>query len=427
MSSFKLAYSLAAMAVLSLAMLAACGGGGEGSPTATPVPSQGLTTTPPPVVSPTAFPKEAAQIAYVGADGAIWLVAADGSERTSLILDRCRGLSFLWSPQGDQIACVGTLGSGALSETLALVFDLKGHLLTRVQHPGQFTGFTWGAQFASPWSSSGRNLAYVVKEWVTPTPEGELPRGAFVLIITNAGGIVASIADGQQPRWSADGGRLAYFKPPNDTLTLYELASGREKTLGEGLRPLAWVLADKALLVAANYQEHELGGTWITYEVNLLDVATGEMQRVPELDNYTEFWLSPDRATAIVSSPRGPAIGVLDLASLQFTPIAGSVIGFPSDFIPQWQLAFSPDGSQIYWVDQSGWTPHAIYRANMDGTGLTKLGDVPGWFGAFSPDLTRVLYRGPDTGRDLWIANIDGSDARLLAENASDPVWLPQP
>lgn len=164
------------------------------------------------------------------------------------------------------------------------------------------------------------------------------------------------------------------------------------------------------------------------FVANLLDPATAQMTRVPELDNYTEFWLSPDRGMAVVSSPRGPGLGILNLSNLQFTPIGGSVIGYPSESIPQSQLAFSPDGSQIYWVDQGGWAPRAIYKANIDGTGLAEVTQLPGWFGAFSPDLTRVLYFvQPDARQDLWIANLDGSDARLVAEKASDAAWLPQP
>jgi len=421
LSSLKLAYSLAAIAVLCLAMGTACGGGAT-QPTPMPTGS--------PAATPTAAPAAALEIAYASPQDAsardIWVTAVDGSAKRNVTQGRCPGPQGLeWSPTGDLLACIGT-GSAARPQTLVTVFDLEGRLLLRLQHSGAFRSYlAWAAKFASMWSPDGRNLAYAVDEEFRPVLEEDPPGEAPVLVITDAiRGIITSIVGGQQPRWSADG-RLAYFKPPGDTLALYELASGREKTLGEGLRPLAWVLGDRRLLVAANYREQELGGTVVTYEANLLDPASGQMTRVPELDNYAEFWLSPDRATAIVSSPTGPAIGVLDLASLQFTPIAGSVIGYPSEFIPQWQLAFSPDGSQVYWVDQSGWTPHAIYRANMDGTGLTKLGEVPGWFGAFSPDLTRVLYRGPDTGRDLWIADIDGSDARLLAENASDPIWLP--
>jgi len=179
-------------------------------------------------------------------------------------------------------------------------------------------------------------------------------------------------------------------------------------------------------LVAADYQEQELGETQVTYEANLLEPATGQMTRVPELDNYTEFWLSPDRGTAVVSSPRGPGLGILDLTSLQFTPVVDSVIGYPSEFIPQSQLAFSSDGSQIYWADQGGWAPRATYKANIDGTGLKKIGEVPGWFVGFSPDLTRMLYF-PSSGTPggLWLANIDGSDPRLVVEKASDAVWRP--
>lgn len=409
---------VAALGGVALAALlaAACAGGGAQQ---TPTPGTSLPASVRPAATLTAAPAWAPEIAYVEPDSNdIWLMAADGTGKRNLSQGRCLGARGLeWSPEGDRIACITV--NDRQTETRVLVFDLDGRPLLRLQHAGYFRSFfTWRAKFASLWAPDGRNLAYVVEEQVTP-----------VLVIADATrGILTSIAGGQQPRWSADGGRLAYFKPPGDTLMLYELAWGQEKPLGEGLRPLAWVLADSVLLVAADYQEQELGDTQVTYEANLLDPATAQMTRVPELDNYTEFWLSPDRGMAVVSSPRGPGLGILNLSNLQFTPIVGSVIGFPSDFIPQSQLAFSPDGSQIYWADQGGWAPHATYKANIDGTGLTKIGEVPGWFVGFSPDLTRMLYF-PSSGTPggLWLANIDGSDARLLAEDASDAAWLPQP
>jgi len=419
---------VAALGGVALAALlaAACAGGGAQQ---TPTPGPSLPASVRPAGSPaatlTAAPAWAPEIAYVEPDSNdIWLMAADGTGKRNLSQGRCLGARGLeWSPEGDRIACIGSD-----SETLVLLFDLEGRLLLRLQHAGYFRSFfTWRANFASLWAPDGRNLAYVVEEEVTPVPGGGPPRGTPVLVIADATeGVLASITGGQQPRWSADGGRLAYNKPPGDTLALYELASGEEKTLGEGLRPLAWVLGDKALLVAAHYQEQELGDTQVTYEANLLDPATTQMTRVPELDNYAEFWLSPDRDTAVVSSPRGPGLGLLDLLSLQFTPIVDSVIGFPSEFIPHSQLAFSSDGSQIYWADQGGWAPRATYKANIDGTGLKKMGGVPGWFVGFSPDLTRMLYF-PSSGTPggLWVANIDGSDARLVAEKASDAVWRP--
>jgi Tol biopolymer transport system component len=417
--------ALAGVALAAL-LAASCAGGGA-QQTATPGPSLPASVRPAgsPAATLTATPVSTPEIAYVEPNSKdIWLMAADGTSKRNVTQGRCVGLQGLeWSPQGDRIACIGSD-----SETLVLVFDLEGRLLVRLQHTGYFRSFfTWGAEFASPWSPNGRNLAYVLEQKVTPVPGGGPPRGTPVLVIADATeGVLASIADGQQPRWSADGGRLAYFKPPGDTLALYDLAAGQEETLAQGLRPLAWVLADKALLVAAHYQEQELGDTQVTYEANLLDPSTSQMTRVAELDNYAEFWLSPDRETAVVSSPTGPGLGIFDLSSLRFTPIVDSVIRFPSEFIPQSQLAFSSDGSQIYWADQGGRAPHAIYRANIDGTGLTKIGEVPGWFVGFSPDLTRMLYF-PSSGTlgGLWLANIDGSDARLVAERASDAVCRP--
>ena len=418
--------------VLIVLLAVACNGGGESLRTATPAPSPSGTTTPQATATATAVPTAAPEIAYVGPDERdVWLMAIDGSGKRNVTRGRCwPSFGFYWSPQGDRIACITV--NDRQTETRVLVFDVQGRVLLRLQHAGYFRSFfTWGANFASPWSPSGRNFAYVVEEKVTPVPEREPPpRGTPVLLIADASrGILTSIAGGQRPRWSADGGRLAYNKPPGDTLALYDLASSEEKTLAEGLRPLAWVLGDEALLVAADYREDEFG---VGYQANLLDLASGQITRVPELDNYTEFWLSPDGGTAIVLPHGLPSLAILELASLEFTPIADSVISYPSDFIPQSQLAFSADGSQIYWFDGSD----AIYKADSDGGGLTQVGPLPGdFFLAFSPDLRRVLYfvlsdvpppaSGGPLHWNLWVANIDGSDARVLVEGASGAVWRP--
>lgn len=321
-----------------------------------------------------------------------------------------------------------------------LVFDLDGRLLLHLQHAGHLLSFTWReTRFpTSLWSPSGERLAYVVEEHMRPSEAGEPQApGTSALIVADATrGVLASIPAGQWPHWSAERDQLAYYRALDDALAVYEPGPEEEKVLAHGLRPLAWAFAGKKLLVAANYteMESESGIGWLKYEANLLDPASGQMTRVQELDNNTEFWLSPDGATAVLLTT-GPSLAILDLSSLGFSSIAGSVISYPSDHIPQSQLAFSPDSSQIYWFDGND----AIYKANRDGSGLTQVGRLTdaNWFLGFSPDVTGVLYtvlpaatpppQGGPYPWDSWVANVDGSDARLVAEKASEAAWRSQP
>ena len=448
-SVMRLAIVLAVSATLAL-LAFACNGGEEGLPTATPTatatpqaiatPSPVRTAAPSPAPSatatPTGGPSAVPEIAYVGPDGRdIWLVATDGSGKQNLTRGRCPNPSRLyWSPNGDRMACISAVYSD-LPQTQMLVFNLEGGILLHVQHAGYFLGFTWETRFpASLWSPSGQYLAYVVEEHLEGADSEEAQRpGTPALIVADATrGILASIPGGEWPRWSANGDRLAYYRTLDDRLTVYDPASGQEEALGEDLRPLAWALGGKKLLVASGFQHPE--EFLIEYEANLLDPGSGQMTRIPELDNFTEFWLSPDGVTAVVLKPSAglPSLGILNLSSLEFTPIAGSVISYPSDFIPQSQLAFSADGSQIYWFDGIG----AIYKTVSTRGGLTEVGRVPGdFFLTFAPDLTRVLYLvlsdappaapGGPLPWNLWVASIDGSDAHLVVEGALGAVWRP--
>jgi Tol biopolymer transport system component len=406
--------------VLIVLLAFACNGGQEGPRTATPTPSP----------SATAAATAAPEIAYVRAGTAdVWLMAADGSGKRNLTEGGCPpGSKLFWRPQGDRIACISSVDEPQV-ETRLLILDLDGQVTLRLRHAGYFLG--WPPLF---WSPSGQRLAYVVQEEV-PWAEGaeqRPPETPVLMVVDAAQGIARSIPSGEWLQWSSDGDRLAYHQAVDDALVVYDPASGQEETLANGLRPLGWVLGGKKLLVAANYQEQEEGAT---YEANLLDPATGQITRTPDLDN-TDFWLSADEDTVafVALRARDYRLAMLNLSDLQSTPIAASIIGYGSDFIPQNQLAFSPDGSQVYWADLGGSVPPAIYKANRDGSGLTKLFDLPGWFGGFSPDLRSMLYyinHRPGGGdrwpNELWVSNVDGSDARLLAERVSWAAWRPTP
>jgi Tol biopolymer transport system component len=434
MSTLKLGSGTAAMALLSMVIGAACGGGDEGPATSTPRPSPVLTAIASATVSPTVAPTVAPEIAYVDHENRdIWVVAADGSGKRNLTQGRCpRLLGPYWSPKGDRIACIGT-GSAALPRTDVKVFDLEGRLILQIQHASPMFGSYVRAYVAAGpselWAPGGRFLAYVVAE-APPGKEGMREEHTPVLYIAHATrGILTSVRDAWEPRWSPGGGHLAYNRPPAATLAAYDVASGQEEGLGEDMRPLAWVLGGKALLVACGFQHPEQ--FLIKYEANLLDLASGQMTRVPELDNGTQFWLSPDGGIAAVARREAGSwhLGVLNLLTLQFTPVSGSAIRSRTDFVLRKQVAFSPDGSQIYWANSVGPDVSVIYVVNADGSGLTRASELPGAYVAFSSDLSRVLYLvSPGAqGRDLWVANIDGSDARLLAEDALGGAWRPLP
>jgi hypothetical protein len=437
--SVRIASGAGAIAVLLLLIATACGEGeAQPAPAATPTPlamSTQLTTplaTPTPfawwirerpswmltaIPTPTPTPTPPGQfaIAYVDDEGRdIWVVPADGIGKHNVTIGRCPQLSqFYWSPKGDSIACIRPTDDGK-TEIRTFSSDPVGYQAgSGLERDGVFAGFSApGMAEASPsslWSPLG-TMAYVLEEGS--------PSGAAQLYI---GRDEEVIAGGQQPRWSADGELVAYNKAPDDTLVIFDLP-WTEGVLGQGMRPLAWVLDDTSLLVAAEVQTSSTGS--LAYEANLVDLHTVEMTRVPELDNSAEFWLSPDRTRAVILR-EGTSLGVLDLVTLRLSAIDGSFISSPGDYIPRHQLTFSPDGSRIYWFDGN----EAIYSAGSDGTGLIQVGplrDVDTFLG-FSPDVTQVLYRPGAEGSGLWVANVDGSGAHQVADsNSSMAAWAPQ-
>jgi len=425
-----------ASAALLVLLAVACDGGGGKAPTPSPAatataspattasPSPAATSTPPPVGS-----LGEDQIAYVGANGAdVWLINADGSGNRRLTQGQCpRAPRIFWSPRGDKIACV----SSGTPEAKLAVADLEGRILLEVEHK-EYLGY-----FA--WSGNNHNSVYTIGE-----PGSVWTASASLVIADTESDATVRLDDAQNARWSPDGGQLAYVKVVGEELTIYDLASGQARSVRQGLRPLAWALGGEALLVAAGFRVECDGECSAYYEANLLDLASGEMTRLPELDNgSSQFWLTPDgRAAAFRAGPverpeggGGLTVAILDLATHEVTPIEGAVVGFPGSEFPPDHIAFSADGAYLYWVDvvsgsQSG-TSGTVHRARPDGSGLAQLAMAEGSVFVFSPDRTRVLYS-PDRDRQsLWVAGVDGSDVHLLVEGIradwSRAAWRPQP
>jgi hypothetical protein len=407
------------------------GGGGEApapSPAATATASPATTASPSPAATATAPPAGSmgeGQIAYVGPDGAdVWLINADGSGNRRLTQGQCpQAPRIFWSPRGDKIACV----SIQAPEAKLTVVDLEGRIMLELEHKAELGYFAW--------SGNNHNFVYTIGE-----PGSVWTASATLVIADTESGATVGLDDAQNARWSPDGGQLAYVKVVGEELTIYDLASGQARPLRRGLRPLAWALGGEALVVAAGFRVECDGECDAYYEVNLLDLASGEMTRLPELDNGSQFWLTPDgqAATFLAGSSERPegglTIAILDLATHKVTSMEGAAFGFPGSEIPPDHIAFSADGAYLHWVDvvfrQSG-PSGTIYRARSDGSGLTQLATAEGSVFVFSPDRTRMLYS-PDRDRQsLWVAGVDGSDAQLLVEGIradwSRAAWRPPP
>jgi Tol biopolymer transport system component len=173
-----------------------------------------------------------------------------------------------------------------------------------------------------------------------------------------------------------------------------------------------------SLLVAANYQPPNESG-FFSYDAAIVNVVDGALTPLPELmaepdgpiRANLQIWLSPDTSKAVVLTTREdglPGLGVFDIASRTLVPILDSVITFGSDHIPMANVQWSPDGSEIYWIDMEvGMT---VYTAHADGTDLTRIGDLQTGGLAFSPDLRSMAYSVYDDAGNstLYVSDIDG-------------------
>jgi len=372
------------------------------------------------------------QLAYVDAEGNIMLVNADGSGARKLgDAERCgRSPRLIWSPIGDRLACVG---SGTDDEGFIVLIDAEGETIADLKLPATVWPFYW--------SPSGEAFLYSVDH------RYGVDRPLFLAddsgrSLNDLGSVDLSVAGIAQAHhgfalWSPDGSKLAYRPADATELRIYSLDLASEQSLPGDYRPLAWVLSGNALLVAARYQP-PVDMSYPSYEVNLLNLASQELTRLPDLDNGRQLWISPDGTSAAVLMPHAealPALAVLDFQSGQLIPIPDSVISYPSESIPGEHLTFSADGSQLYWLD--GPSPTTIYRANADGTGLTKIVQLESLGAQFSPDITLIAYQVFDDDSDtltLYTANIDGTSAREIDRAAIGSggfvfasAWRPAP
>jgi Tol biopolymer transport system component len=429
----RMVFALALALIVGALALACNGDGGGGTPTPSPAATgtpKATATAAAPTASATPSPTTSAttslstgEIAYFGPDGVdIWLVNADATGSRQLTKGQCQNAAGpFWSRRGDKIACVSG-GTTEAPETKISVFDLEGNTLAQAEHKAWLGGFAW--------SADDRHFVYSISEGDT------LETASPSLVIGDAeSDATVHLEEAFDPRWSPDGTQLAYLKAANEEPAIYDMASGQTTSLPQGIRPLAWALGGKALLVAVNYQPGDVGAT---YEAYLMSVARVGMTRVPELDNGTQFWLSRDGQTAaFLASPAeraegGFTISILDLATGDVTAIGGAVIGYPSEAIPPDHIAFSPDGAYLYWVDVVGTSEKdlsgTIYRARADGSELTQLGTISATLFVFSPDRSKVLYSDSST---VWVASVDGTNAHSLVDDTGarwpPATWRPLP
>jgi TolB protein len=115
-------------------------------------------------------------------------------------------------------------------------------------------------------------------------------------------------------------------------------------------------------------------------------------------------------------------------------PLPGtSLLGHISGNADGEEPTFSPDGKRIAFAATAGNDNEEIYKVNVDGSGRTRLTDIPGddhWPPAWSPDGTRIAFtsEGTENNSEIYVTNADGSGlTKLTTSTAGDafPAWRP--
>ncbi len=356
------------------------------------------------------------QIAYLDADGGVWLVDVNRSTQWRLMKSPCRWGHLAWSSAGDRLACFDPPGREDL--TVVVVVDGEGRPLREVQLPG-LSGWLW--------SPTGRHAASFQRR-------GQGPRSPIRHVVTDADGrVLATFPGSDTPlgymtAWSPDGSSLAYLAP-GQTIKTYEIASGQHRVLypsaqwcpsGCLMAPdavLGWVGRGAVLLVGGDRYEYAPGQFHLSKFLLRLDtwqkIDVGDELLAPQ-----PFHVSPDGWRLVWSEPS--RLAVLDLRDLAVATFGHSKV-FPSEALPfDEAVAFSRDGSTLYWYE---WATNAIYQLRGDGTQPRRLRTLPTApeMVKFSPDVQIVAYSagrpptGPGDASEIWAASLRGNDARRIA------------
>ena len=199
---------------------------------------------------------------------------------------------------------------------------------------------------------------------------------ATLVALDADGAVIAEVDGALDVRWAPDSGRLGY-RTLSDEVHVLDLDTQEDEIVAEDAWLLEWPLLGRMLVAL----EVVVGDAAISYEANWLDLQTGETERVPRFDDGASFWLAPGGAWALVTtvSRDGLGLAIYDLETGEEQIIERGTIGFPSEYIPEDQVAISGDGASIYWADASN-VPAGVFYASRDERQARRLGAVPSLF-----------------------------------------------
>jgi Tol biopolymer transport system component len=235
------------------------------------------------------------------------------------------------------------------------------------------------------------------------------------IVVDSAGSTVITIADVMyEPAWSPDSSQIVLIEDGVGIASI-DLHGGERQQIFSGheseITPLSVVWSPDGQYIAAlaeDFSEEWNHSGW------LLLVMRPDGTELRQFE--TEYLQSP-----LLWSPDGrwlaawylrPTMGGEPYALIEMS--TGEIQTFTKD--NTMPLKWLPDSSGFlaYLTDSL-----QIARVSLDGN-ATVIGPK---YGSISPDDTTIAYvEGSDPAPDIYIANIDGSDARILANNPAPTV-----
>ena len=389
----------------------------------------------------------------------IWVMTADGKDAKSITKEKFRLLNnAVWTPDGKSLVArkhyTSTRSVGAGEMWQYPLSGAAGLQLTKRKNDQQDVNdpsispdgkYLYYAEDMYPggffqYNKDPNKQIYVINQYNFET--GEIQR------ITGGPGGAA------RPVISKDGKLLAFVKRVRTKSVLYihELETGKEYPIYENLSKdqseawavfgvyphFAWMPDSKDIII------------WAQGKINRINIDTKQITNIPfqvkqEIKlakthrvkrNVFEETFTSKMIKNVQTSPDEKTIVFTSLGHIYKKEMPNGIpvrITTLSDF--EAEPSFSADGKSVLFVTWNDEEFGAIYKVNLDGSGLTKITKEKGIYRtpAYNSSNSQIVFRkesgNGDQGFDytkktgIYIANADGTSAKRVSKSGEFPTF----